>query len=267
VDKDLHINKGGNQPSTSVQTIQRASSILRCIKENNTELGVTQISRLVGIHKSTVSRLLAALQREGFVKQNSETGKWRLGLGLLDLAGSVLERLELQHVTLSSLRTLSTKTQETINVTILDGNECVNIVNVPSSKSIQHTGRLGRRTPLHCTSTGKTFLAYLTPAERNSLLSKKLQPCTANTIVDRRIFDKSLEQIRKQGYAVAHEEYEEGLSAIAAPIFDHTKRVTAAVSISGPSYRMGPGQIEKFIEPLKDAAKYISDQLGYIEPD
>lgn len=235
--------------------------------ENNAEIGVTQISRSVEIHKSTVSRLLAALQREGFVQQNPETGKWRLGFGLLTLASSVLERMDLQQISLTPLKDLSKKSHETINITILDGNECVNIESIPSSKSIQHAGRLGRRTPLHCTSTGKTFLAFLAPEERNSLLSKKLQRFTENTIIDRRTLNQALDQIREQGYAISHEEYEEGLSAIAAPIHDHTGGIAAAVSISGPTYRMGPGQIENFIEPLKDAAQNISSQLGYIQPD
>jgi DNA-binding IclR family transcriptional regulator len=252
--------------SSSVQTIQRASAILRCFMENDTEMGVTILSQQVGIHKSTVSRLLSTLRKEGFVDQNPDTGKWWLGLGLLDLAGAVLERMDLRKVALIPLRNLAAQTQETVNITVLDGNECVNIENISSPKSIQHAGRLGRRTPLHCTSTGKAFLAFLTTEERDVLLSSTLLPCTENSIVDRRALEQALEHVREQGYAITHEEYEEGLSAVAAPIRDHTGRVVATVSISGPSYRMGPDQIEKFVEPLKDIAHNISTQLGYVQP-
>jgi len=264
--KGVHLPGRERQSSSSVQTIQRASAILRCFVENGTELGVTSISRRVGFHKSTVSRLLSALREEGFVEQNPENGKWRLGLGLLGLAGAVLERMDLRKVTLTPLRILSAQTQETINITVLNGNECVNIESIPSPQSIQHTGRLGRRTPLHCTSTGKVFLAFLTPEERDVLLSSTLLPCTEKSIVDWRALEQVLEHVREQGYAIAHEEYEEGLSAIAAPIHDHTSQIVATVSISGPSYRMGSDQIEKFVEPLKETAHNISAQLGYVQP-
>lgn len=262
--KVMHLPNGEQQPGVSVQTIQRASVILRCFMESNTELGVTFISQRVGIHKSTVSRLLSALRKEGFVEQNPETGKWRLGLGLLDLAGAVLERMDLRKAAQIPVRVLVEQTQETINVTVLDGNECVNIESILSPKPIQYAGRLGRRTPLHCTSTGKVLLAFLTPEARELLLLGTLSTCTKNTIVDRSALEQDLDLVRKQGYAIAHEEYEEGLSAIAAPIRDHKGQVVATVSVSGPTYRIGPGQIEEFIEPLFEAAYKISANLGYL---
>lgn len=254
------------QSSSSVQTIQRASAILRCFMESEEELGVIRLSRQTGIHKSTVSRILSTLREEGFVEQNPETGKWHLGLGLLNLAGAVLERLDLRKVTLIPLRNLAAQTQETISITVLDGNECVNIENIPSPKSIHHAGRLGRRTPLHCTSTGKVFLAFLSPEEQDALISVTMLPCTENSIVDKHVLEQELDRVRKQDYAIAHEEYEEGLSAIAAPIRDHTGDVIATISISGPSYRMEPNQIAKFISPLKETAQDISTRLGYIQP-
>ena len=265
--KGVNLHSEERQSSSSVQTIERASAILRCFMESDIELGVTLLSRQVGIHKSSVSRLLSALRKEGFVEQNPMTGKWRLGLGLLDLAGAVLERMDLRKVAQAPLRNLAAQTQETVNITVLDGNECVNIENIPSPKLIQHAGRLGRRTPLHCTSTGKAFLAFLPTEERETILSSTLLPCTENSIVDRRDLERELDRIRKQEYAIAHEEYEEGLSAIAAPIRDHTGQVVATISISGPSYRMGSTQIKKFLEPLKDTAHNISTQLGYVQPN
>ncbi len=251
------------QPGFSIQTIQRAGIILRCLMESDTELGVNAISRQVGIHKSTVSRLLSALSQEGFVEQNPESGKWRLGLGLLGLAGAVLARIDLRKAALIPLRTLVSQTQETINMTVLDGNECVNVESIYSPQPIQYAGRLGRRTPLHCTSTGKVLLAYLSPEERKAVLPETLLACTKRTIVDRFALEKALDRVREQGYAIAHEEFEEGLSAIAAPIRDHTGRVVATVSVSGPTYRTGPGQIENFVAPLLDAAAEISVNLGY----
>lgn len=248
----------------SIQTIERAGAILRCFVESESELGVNFISRKIGVHKSTVSRLLSALRREGFVEQNPETGKWRLGLGLLSLAGAVLERIDLRNAALIPLRMLVAQTQETINIAILDGNECVNIEHIHSPKSIQYAGRLGRRTPLHCTSTGKVLLAFLPREEQEAKLSGSLLSCTKNSIVEKPALEQALKQVCEQGYAVTHEEFEEGLSAIAAPIRDHTAQVVAAVSISGPTYRIGPGKIENFVNPLLEAANKISANLGYI---
>jgi DNA-binding IclR family transcriptional regulator len=218
----------------------------------------------LGIHKSTVSRLLSALSKEGFVEQNPETGKWRLGLGLLGLAGAVLERIDLREAASIPLRTLVAQTQETINISVLDGNESVNVESIRSPKAIQYAGRLGRRTPLHCTSTGKVLLAFLSSEERDALLPDRLFSCTKKSIVDRQSLEKALELVREQGYGIAHEEFEEGLSSIAAPIRNHTGQVVATVSVSGPTYRMGPDRIEEFVRPLLNAAMEISANLGYM---
>ncbi len=248
----------------SVQTIQRAAAILRCFSKENPELGLTHISQKTNIHKSTVSRLLLALQREGFVLQNPENGKWRLGLSLLSLAGVVLERMDLRKLSQVHLLALVAQTQETVNIEILDEDECVNIERIPSPKPIQYAGRIGRRTPLHCTASGEVFLAYLPPQQRDVLLPKTLQAYTKQTIVDRQVLESKLEQVRTQGYAVAHEEFEEGLTAIAAPIRDHIGRVVATVSVAGPSYRIGPNRIKQFIDPVLDTARKISNALGYV---
>jgi DNA-binding IclR family transcriptional regulator len=259
--------RGKKRSDTPIQTIQRAAAILRCFTENDSELGVTLLSEQLKLHKSTVSRLLSSLQREGFVEQNPETGKYRLGLGLVSLAGIILERMDLRRVAQPYLRALAESAQETINVTVLDGDECVNVERIASSKPIQYVGWLGRRTPTHCTSTGKVLLAFLTPQERDAILPETLLPYTEKTIVDRSTLEQVLAQVREQGYAIVHEEFEEGLSAVAAPIWGHTGHVIATVSIAGPTYRMGPGQIERFVEPLKETARKISTNLGYIAPD
>ena len=261
--KGHHLLEDEQHSGFSIQTIERAGAVLRCFIESESELGVNFISRKIEVHKSTVSRLLSALRREGFVEQNPETGKWRLGLGLLSLAGAVLERIDLRNAALLPLRMLVAQTQETINITILDGNECVNIECIHSPKSIQYAGRLGRRTPLHCTSTGKVLLAFLPREKQEAMLLGTLLSCTKNSIVEKSALEQTLEQVRNQGFAIAHEEFEEGLSAIAAPIRDHTGQVIATVSVSGPTYRMGPGQIESFVKPLLEAANKISTNLGY----
>ena len=249
---------------SSVQTIERAAAILRCFNEDHPELGVTDISQRTKLHKSTVSRMLLALKKEAFVTQNPQTGKWHLGFGLLNLAGVILEQMDLRSLAKAHLLDLAEITQETINISILDGNECVNVECITSPKPIQYAGRLGRRVPLHCTSTGKVLLAFLSAEQRFAMMPGKLHPYTKDTPVDRSSLETTLNQIRTAGYAIAHEEFQEGLSAIAAPIRDHNGYVIATVSVSGPTFRMGPGRIEQFVEPLLNTAARISADLGFV---
>ena len=246
-----------------IQSLQRAVAILRSFSEAEPELSVTELSQRLGLHKSTVSRILATLQQEGLVGRNPETGKYGLGLGLVSLGGIALGRLDVRALALPYLNPLVELTEETVIVTVLDGRECVNIARASSPRPIQFVGWIGRRTPIHCTANGKVFLAYMPAPDRAALLSGSLPHFTKNTIVALSALAQSLAQVRSQGYAIVHGEYEEGFSEIAAPIFDHRGQVIATLAISGPTFRMGPGQIESFAEPLLETSLAISGLLGY----
>jgi DNA-binding IclR family transcriptional regulator len=248
----------------TTQAIERVARILSCFSESEAELGVMQISRRTGLHKSTISRLLASLHKEGFLDKDLNTGKYHLGLGLVSLAGSVLERLDLRRTAHPEIAKLVEITQETINISVLDGEECINIESAHSPKSIRYAGQLGRRTPLHCTSTGKVLLANLNAEERQKILSQPLNMFTPHTEIDPDALERALEVIREQGYAISYEEFEEGLVGIAAPIKDHTGNVMAALSVSGPTYRMGSDKLDEYISPLQIASKRISRLLGHL---
>ncbi|HRV91712.1 MAG TPA: IclR family transcriptional regulator [Anaerolineae bacterium] len=249
---------------SGIQSVQRAAAILRCFTKTEPELSVTAIGELLGLHKSTVSRLLATLKQEGLVEQVSETGKYRLGLTLVTLAGIVLENIDLRQVAHPYLQALAEKTQETVNIVILDGDECVNIDGVTSPRPIKYIGRMGRRTPTYCTAAGKVLLAYLAPDQQRDALPNNLIQFTENTIVTRQHLLQSLVQVREQGYAVVHEELQPGVSSVAAPVCDHSQSVCAAVTISGPTYRIGADEVLSFLQPLQETAHGISAQLGCV---
>jgi DNA-binding IclR family transcriptional regulator len=249
---------------STIQSIQRAAAILRSFTEATPELGVTALSRKVGLHKSTVSRILSTLQQEGLIDQNPETGAYRLGLGLISLAGVALGRLDVRGVAQPYLDALVEVSQETINVTVVDGRECVNIERVSSPRPIRYVGWIGRRTPLHCTASGKVLLAYMEPAEREAVLPLPLPRYTDKTITELDALAESLARVRQQGYAIVHEEFEEGFSGLAAPINNHTGKVVAALSISGPTYRMDPEEVKSCIDPLLQTARTISAEMGHI---
>jgi IclR family acetate operon transcriptional repressor len=247
----------------TVQSIERAIAILRSFTEVEPELRVTELASRLDLHKSTVSRILATLQQGGLVSQNPESGKYRLGLGLISLAGVALGRLDVRGVAQPYLNKLVAFTQETVNITVMEGHECVNIERARSPQPIRYEGWIGRRTPLHCTAAGKVLLAYLPNGERAVRLALPLATYTSKTVTDGQNLEEDIAQIRQQGYAIVHEEFEEGFSGIAAPIFNHEGQVLAAVSVSGPTYRMGPGTAENFIEPLQEISQTISAEMGY----
>jgi DNA-binding IclR family transcriptional regulator len=249
--------------TSSIQSIQRAIAVLRCFTEREPELGVMELSRRLDLHKSTVSRILSTLQYEGLVDQNPETGKYRLGLGLISLAGVALGRLNARAAAQPYLSELVDITQETVNVSVLDGRECVNIERAFSPLPIRYVGWIGRRMPLYCTASGKVLLAHMAPLEREAVLTAPFKKYTDHTITDLLQIEQSLATVCQQGFAIVHEEYEEGFSSIAAPIYNFDGQVTAALAISGPTYRLDNDVMNEFAKPLLDITGKISADLGY----
>lgn len=247
----------------TIQSVERAVAVLRSFSEAEPELGVTEIACRLDLHKSTVSRILATLQQEGLASQNPDNGKYRLGLGLISLAGMALGQLDVRGVAQPFLGALVELSRETVDVVVLEGNECVTVDRARSPQPIRYVSWIGRRMSLHCTAAGKVLLAHLPAEERLELLSAPLRGYTEKTIVDNQTLERSLAQIRRQGYAIVHEEFEEGFSGIAAPVSDHTNTVVAAISIAGPTYRIGPGQIEAFAAPLQQTAADVSAAMGH----
>ena len=179
----------------TVKSISRAVAVLRCFTEAEPERRVTGLAQQLNLHKSTVSRILATLQQEGLVSQDPETRKYRLGLGLISLAGVALGQLDVRGVAQPYLSDLVQKSQETVNVTVLEGNECVNVERARSPQPIRYVGWIGRRTPLHCTAAGKVLLAYLPPESRTDYLSLPLVSYTATTLTEWPALERSLEEV------------------------------------------------------------------------
>ena len=238
-------------------------ALLQALGGETPEVGVVELSRRLGVHKSTVSRLLGTLERAGLVARNSHTEKYRLGLGLVSLAGTVLRHIDLRSVARPHLQRLAEATRETVNLAILDGRQAVNIEKIPSPHLIREIGWVGRRTPLHCTATGKVLFAFQPPERQAALLPERLERFTDNTICSLAGFKREVALVRRRGYAIGNEELEPGLNAIAAPIRDRTAQVVAAVSVSGPSFRVSRDKFGHFLKLLLPTAAAISEELGH----
>ncbi len=236
---------------------------MKAFSEEEPELGVTELSQRLELPKSTVYRLLASLQRGGLVDQDPETEKYRLGIELVRLAGLVLKQIDVRQIARPYLHSLAETSEETVNLTVLTGDgKVINIDGIPSPRMVRNVGWIGREMLPHCISSGKVLLAYLPQQQLERILAKGLPRFTDKTITDPVRLQEELNQVRQQGYAVAQEELEVGLSAVAAPIRNHEGTVIAVISVSGPSFRLSE-KISELAQLTKRTADEISYQLGY----
>jgi DNA-binding IclR family transcriptional regulator len=249
---------------TGLQSVRRALRALELIAEAG-DLGVTELGRRLGVHKATASRLVATLAERGLVERDPVSEKYRLGFGLIRLAGAAMAGLDLVRTAHPILEDLADRTRETVNLGVLSGDSVVYIDQVAGARSIVAVSWVGRRTPLHCTSNGKVLLAYMNERERDGLLSKPLEQATEHTVIDPDEIRSQLGEIERRGYATTMEELEEGLNAVAAPIRSVDGEVAAALSVSGPAFRMRPIDLPRIGRLTIDAATAISRRLGHVE--
>lgn len=248
----------------NLQSVRRALSALEEISDAG-ELGVSELGRRLGVHKATASRLVATLAERGMLERDPVTERFRLGFGLIRLAGAAMAGLDIVRVAHPMLEDLAERTRETVNLGVLAGDSVVYIDQVTGTRSIVAVSWVGRRTPLHCTSNGKVLLAHMDPAERETQLAEPLTGMTARTVTDRATLGRQLDEIARRGYAQTVEELEEGLNAVAAPVRQADGQVTAALSVSGPAFRMRPMDLPRTARLAMDAADAISRRLGYVE--
>lgn len=246
-----------------VQSLDRALNILEVLGNNPKGLGVTDLSHEVDLHKSTVHRLLMTLAQRGYVEQDKETDKYKLGIKIVELSSKILSNMELRNVARPFLEELMEIANEVVHLCVLREGEIVYIDKV-EFPSIRMYSQVGRRAPVHCTGVGKAILAYLPQDKVINILKTKGMPAkTPNTITNLTDMLSHLQEIRQLGYAVDEIEHELGIRCIAAPIFDHTGEVMASISIAGPESRLTKERVPKLAPIVKDFAFKISQRLGY----
>jgi len=243
-----------------LQSVSNALTILELLGAEK-ELGVADLARRLGLAKSTVHRLLTTLEAHGFAAQNPATGKYRLGLKAVAVAGRALDLLDFRPLVRPVLVKLRDETGETAHLVIREGGKALFIDKVESQSAIRMTSHVGWQAPLYCTATGKVLLAYAPPQERAALLeSLELKAYTPNTITDRARLGAELEAIFNRGFSCDNEEIELGLYCLAAPVFGRRGELVAALSISGPASRLKDRP--ELIARVKQAARDASTMLG-----
>jgi DNA-binding IclR family transcriptional regulator len=246
-----------------VQSVDRAVAILEILARDG-EAGVTEVARELDVHKSTASRLLAALGARDLVAQDAARGKFRLGVGIVRLAGAAGHRLDVVQESRPVCRALAQEVGETVNLAILSGREALYLDQVAGPAALSPHHWAGLRIPLHATSDGKVLLAYLPDAERAECLTPPLRRFTDHTVTAIAAFSQALSQVRERGYATAVDELEDGLTAIAAPVRNAEGQVIASISASGPSFRITPDRIPAVADSVRRAATEISRRLGWL---
>jgi IclR family transcriptional regulator, acetate operon repressor len=221
------------------QSAERALALLTSFDDSRAEIGVTEMAESLGVHKSTASRLAAALERAGFL---TRTGKrYRLGTELIRLGALALRGFDVVATTQPAMERLSRQTGETINLAVPDGNDILNVAEIPSTFILGCSGGwTGRRTKPHAAANGKVLLAYGAIG-----LPRQLERYTEHTITTPGALHEELAAVRRNGYATATAELEEGLVAVAAPVFDGTGACVAALSVSGPAHRIPPERLDE----------------------
>ncbi|UPK76050.1 IclR family transcriptional regulator [Nocardioidaceae bacterium SCSIO 66511] len=247
---------------SAVQSVDRAISVLEVLAHAG-QAGVTEIAAELGVHKSTAFRLVASLEARELVEQDSERGKYRLGLGILRLAGATTARLDVVQEARPKARTLAVETGETVNIAVLSDGAALYLDQVAGSSAVQSHNWAGQRIPLHATSNGKTLLSGLTDEQIRRETGRRLSAYTPKTVTDHATLLAEVAEVRTAGYSVVSDELEIGLTAVAAPLRNAHGDVVASLSVSGPTFRFDADNVESARKHVVAAAEEISARLGW----
>ena len=250
----------------TVQTIDRAIDIIELLSTEKDGMGVTDIGKRLDLHKSTVHRLLNALAERGYIEKEPKHGYYKIGLKFIEITSLYLNKLELKTEAQPYLRRLAEIAGQPVHLAILDGGEAVYIEKIEALNSMRMYSQIGKRVPVHCSAIGKVLLSGLEKNSIDALLDKyEFVSLTKNTIITKKELVRQVQDVRKLGFAVDDEEHEQGVRCIAAPVYDYTGKIIAAVSVSGDKRIIEKNKDEEISMYVIGAAGEISKRMGYIK--
>ena len=246
-----------------LSSVGTAIQLLKAFSEEQVDIGISELSRRLGVAKSTVHRLAATLAAEGLLEQDRESEKYRLGIALFRLGALVRRRMDISSQGRPYLYALREKTNETVHLAILDGTEIMYVYNLESTQAIRMRSDLGVRKPAYCTAEGQAILAFQPQPVIEAVIAQGLVPRTPQTITDPAELIKALAVVRQRGCAIEDEESEIGMRGISAPIRNDAGEVVAAVGLAGPATRLSKKAIAAFVPHVIETADLVSSRLGY----
>lgn len=254
-----------NKEKVAVPTIERAFRILEALSEEENGSGISELSKELGLAKSTTFNILTSLTQLGYCYKSGADGKFHLSLKLYSLGSAAAERMDLRRLAASILRDLADGAGETINLGTIQGDEAVYIDCLPSSHPVTVVTWPGQRLPLHSTALGKALLAWRPLEEAQTILAgSELKAFTPATVTSIPQILRELQRVRADGYALDNEEDALGMRCIGAPVFDQSGRAVAAISLTAPLQRLPEGDFGRVAEQVITSAGQISRRLGYM---
>jgi DNA-binding IclR family transcriptional regulator len=238
-------------------------SLLKAFGPTQHELGVSELGRLTGLHKTTVYRLLVTLAEEGFIQHNPANDKYRLGAALIRLGRMVLDNIDIGRQALPRMRALADETGEAVMLEVWDGGRTLVVASVDGRHFAHIIARAGSHLPAHGSSGGKAMLAFLPSSEVKKVVDLGLKQYTANTLTDAPRLQEELARIRATQISVDRQEIDIGVCSIGAPIFDHSGQVAAALTVTGPAQRIPTDPGSALAQTVAKTARVISRDLGY----
>jgi IclR family KDG regulon transcriptional repressor len=255
-----------NQDRYLINSILRASNVLKCFQGSKTHFKISELARELGLDRSTTYRLLLSLQKCGFVEKDRKTGEYSLGVATFEIGNMYLRRMDFIQISKPIMTELAAKVQETVHLAVLSDMEIVYVEKVDSPRALGVMSKIGQRAPVHCTALGKALLAHQPRDEISRILNAiRLKPYTASTITSKKKLLEELSKIKEQGYSLDRREYEEDVECIGSPIRDYLGNTIAAMSISGPQRKIGTPQEAHFEGQVMAATARISAKLGFVE--
>jgi IclR family transcriptional regulator, KDG regulon repressor len=248
----------------NINSIDRALSVLELLASDGEALGVTELSKKLEINKSMIYRLLSTLAMRGYVEQDEESRKYRLGLKIVELAGMKLSTVEIFSVARPLLKELVRRTGETVHMAVLVQHEIICLDKEEGPAILNIRGGIGDKYPPHASAIGKAIVAHLPEEEARGILRKHGMPKhTPNTITTLSELKEHLKGVRARGYALNDEETYLGVRSIAAPVRERKGAVVASLGISGPIQRISDENIETLAKAVIEVADRVSAELGY----
>ena len=263
MDSKVAASAGKEGTSGRLSSVTSALLVMKAFSAEEAEIGISSLAKRLGLAKSTVHRLAVTLAAEGFLEQNPENGRYRLGLSLFTLGALARRRMDVSNVSRPLLGVLRDKTQEAATLAIMSRTSIMYLHNLESGQAIGIRAYIGDLKPAHCTAEGRVLLAHSAPSVVAEVLKEGLNARTGKTIVDVESFTRALDDVRTAGYAIDDEESEVGMRCIAAPVRDISGKVIAAVGLAGPTQRLTKKDLRALAPDVAATAEAVSVRLGY----
>ena len=246
-----------------LSSVTSALLVMKAFSAEEAEIGISSLAKRLGLAKSTVHRLAVTLAAEGFLEQNPDTGRYRLGLSLFTLGALARRRMDVSNVSRPLLGVLRDKYQEATTLAILSGPSIMFLHNLESGQAIGTRAHIGDLKPAYCTAEGRVLLAFSPPPVLAAVLAEPREQRTSKTLVEAKALQQLLDEVRQAGYAIDDEESEEGMRCLAAPVRDISGKVVAAVGLAGPTQRLTKKDLRAMAPEVVATGEAVSARLGW----